>query len=51
VSLENVRSWIKAGCVAVGVGGNLTHSAVDGDFRSITDTTRRFLEEIRRARS
>jgi 2-dehydro-3-deoxyphosphogluconate aldolase/(4S)-4-hydroxy-2-oxoglutarate aldolase len=51
VSLENVRSWIKAGCVAVGVGGNLTHLAADGDFKSISDTTRRFLEEIRRARS
>jgi 2-dehydro-3-deoxyphosphogluconate aldolase / (4S)-4-hydroxy-2-oxoglutarate aldolase len=51
VSLENVRSWIKAGCVAVGVGGNITHSAADGDFKSISDTTRRFLEEIRRARS
>jgi 2-dehydro-3-deoxyphosphogluconate aldolase / (4S)-4-hydroxy-2-oxoglutarate aldolase len=51
VSLENVRSWIKAGCVAVGVGGNITHLAADGDFKSISDTTRRFLEEIRRARS
>jgi 2-dehydro-3-deoxyphosphogluconate aldolase/(4S)-4-hydroxy-2-oxoglutarate aldolase len=51
VSLENVRSWIKAGCVAVGAGGSLTRSAADGDFKSITDMTRRFLEEIRQARS
>jgi 2-dehydro-3-deoxyphosphogluconate aldolase/(4S)-4-hydroxy-2-oxoglutarate aldolase len=51
VSLENVRSWIKAGCVAVGVGGNLTRSGADGDFKSITDLTRQFLEEIRRARA
>jgi 2-dehydro-3-deoxyphosphogluconate aldolase / (4S)-4-hydroxy-2-oxoglutarate aldolase len=51
VSLENVNSWIKAGCVAVGIGGNLTRSAAAGDFKSITDLTRRFLEEIRRARS
>jgi 2-dehydro-3-deoxyphosphogluconate aldolase/(4S)-4-hydroxy-2-oxoglutarate aldolase len=50
VSLENVHSWIKAGCVAVGVGGNLTRTRTD-DFKSITDLTRRFLEEIRRARS
>jgi len=51
VSLENVNSWIKAGCVAVGVGGYLTRSGAGGDFKSITDLTKRFLEEIRRARS
>jgi 2-dehydro-3-deoxyphosphogluconate aldolase/(4S)-4-hydroxy-2-oxoglutarate aldolase len=51
VSLENVRSWIEAGCVAVGVGGTLIRSAAEGDFRSITDLSRRFIEEIRRART
>jgi 2-dehydro-3-deoxyphosphogluconate aldolase / (4S)-4-hydroxy-2-oxoglutarate aldolase len=51
VSLENVNTWIKAGCVAVGVGSNLTRPGADGDFTSITDLTRQFLEEIRRARS
>jgi 2-dehydro-3-deoxyphosphogluconate aldolase/(4S)-4-hydroxy-2-oxoglutarate aldolase len=51
VSLENVNTWIKAGCVAVGVGSNLIRPGADGDFKSITDLTRQFLEEIRRARS
>jgi 2-dehydro-3-deoxyphosphogluconate aldolase / (4S)-4-hydroxy-2-oxoglutarate aldolase len=51
VSLENVRSWIATGCIAVGVGGNLTHSAAEGDFRSITELTKRFLQEIRRVRA
>ena len=51
VSLENVRTWIKAGSVAVGVGGNLTRSAADGDFRTITKLTKQFLEEIREARA
>jgi 2-dehydro-3-deoxyphosphogluconate aldolase / (4S)-4-hydroxy-2-oxoglutarate aldolase len=51
VSIENVRSWIDAGCVAVGIGGNLTRSAAQGDFQSITELTKRFLEEIRRARA
>jgi len=50
VSLENVAGWIKAGCVAVGVGSSLTRSAAGGDFRSITELTKRFIEEIQRAR-
>jgi 2-dehydro-3-deoxyphosphogluconate aldolase/(4S)-4-hydroxy-2-oxoglutarate aldolase len=50
VSLENVGQWIKAGCVAVGVGGNLTAGAKTGDFRSITAMAKRFIEEIRQAR-
>ncbi|HJT89847.1 MAG TPA: bifunctional 2-keto-4-hydroxyglutarate aldolase/2-keto-3-deoxy-6-phosphogluconate aldolase [Bryobacteraceae bacterium] len=50
VSLENVGSWIEAGCVAVGVGGNLTAGARRGDFESITETAKRFIEKIRQAR-
>jgi 2-dehydro-3-deoxyphosphogluconate aldolase/(4S)-4-hydroxy-2-oxoglutarate aldolase len=51
VSLENVRSWIAAGCVAVGVGGNLTASADKGDFQAITELARQYVEEIRQARA
>jgi len=50
VSLENVAVWIRAGSVAVGVGSGLTRSAAAGDFRSITELTKRFIEEIRQAR-
>ncbi len=50
VSLENVAEWIKAGCVAVGVGGNLTSGAREGDFQSITDLARQFIEKIKQAR-
>ena len=50
VSLENVAEWIKAGCVAVGVGGNLTGGARKGDFQSITDLARQFIEKIKQAR-
>ena len=50
VSLENVAEWIKAGCVAVGVGGNLTSGAKKGDFQSITDLARKFIEKIKQAR-
>jgi 2-dehydro-3-deoxyphosphogluconate aldolase/(4S)-4-hydroxy-2-oxoglutarate aldolase len=51
VRLDNVAEWIGAGCVAVGVGGNLTQSATTGDFRTITDLTKRFLEAIAKARA
>jgi len=50
VSLENVAEWIKAGCVAVGVGGNLTSGAKKGDFQAITDLARQFIEKIKQAR-
>jgi 2-dehydro-3-deoxyphosphogluconate aldolase/(4S)-4-hydroxy-2-oxoglutarate aldolase len=50
VSLENVDDWIKAGCVALGVGGNLTRGAKSGDFQSITRLARQFAERIRQAR-
>jgi 2-dehydro-3-deoxyphosphogluconate aldolase/(4S)-4-hydroxy-2-oxoglutarate aldolase len=45
VSLETVGAWIKAGCVAVGVGGSLTRAP------DITELAKRFIEEIRRARA
>jgi 2-dehydro-3-deoxyphosphogluconate aldolase/(4S)-4-hydroxy-2-oxoglutarate aldolase len=50
VSLENVEEWIRAGVVAVGVGGSLTRGAKDGDVASITARARQFIEKIRRAR-
>jgi 2-dehydro-3-deoxyphosphogluconate aldolase / (4S)-4-hydroxy-2-oxoglutarate aldolase len=45
VSLETAGAWIKAGCVAVGVGGSLTRAP------NITELAKRFVEEIRRARA
>ena len=50
VSLENVDAWIKAGCVAVGVGGNLTAGAKKGDYQSISDIGRKFVEKVKEAR-
>lgn len=50
VSLDNVQDWIKAGCVAVGVGGNLTAGAKQGDYASITEIGRQFIEKVRQAR-
>jgi len=51
VSLENVGEWIKAGCVAVGVGGELTKGAKKGNFAEVEETARKFVEAIKAARS
>ena len=50
VAVENVAEWIQAGCVAVGVGGNLTAGAKKDDFQSITELARQFIARIRQAR-
>lgn len=50
VTLDNVGEWIKAGCVAVGVGGNLIAGAKKGDYQSIIDLSRLFIAKIRQAR-
>ncbi len=50
VSLDNVDQWIKAGAVAVGVGGNLTAGAKTGDYESITEIGKKFIQKVKEAR-
>jgi 2-dehydro-3-deoxyphosphogluconate aldolase / (4S)-4-hydroxy-2-oxoglutarate aldolase len=50
VTLDNVGQWIQAGAVAVGVGGCLTAGAKIGDYNSITNIARQFVENIEEAR-
>ena len=50
VSLENVDRWIKNGCIAVGVGGQLTAGAKTGNYQEITDTAKAFVQKIKEAR-
>jgi 2-dehydro-3-deoxyphosphogluconate aldolase / (4S)-4-hydroxy-2-oxoglutarate aldolase len=50
VSAENAAEWIKAGCIALGVGGNLTKGAKTGDYQSITNLARQLIENIKTAR-
>lgn len=50
VSIDNVASWIAAGCIAVGVGGSLTAGAKTGDFQAITNLARHFIQTIQQAR-
>jgi 2-dehydro-3-deoxyphosphogluconate aldolase / (4S)-4-hydroxy-2-oxoglutarate aldolase len=50
VSVDNVAEWIKAGAVAVGVGGSLTVGAKKGDYASITQIAQQFVKNIKEAR-
>ena len=51
VSAENAAEWIQAGCVALGVGGNLTKGAKTGDYASITKLARQLRQTIDAARA
>jgi len=51
VAVDNAADWIRAGCVALGAGGNLTAGAKTGDYGRITETARQFLARIHEARS
>ncbi len=50
VSLDNVAEWIKHGCIAVGVGGQLTAGAKTGDYAKVTETAKEFIKRIKEAR-
>lgn len=52
VTLSNVGDWIRAGSVAVGVGGDLTREALKrGDFSLLTQRAREYVEAVREART
>ena len=51
VSLDNVDQWFKNGVVAVGVGGDLTAGAKTGDYASITNIAKQFVEKINACRA
>ncbi|MFC1692251.1 bifunctional 4-hydroxy-2-oxoglutarate aldolase/2-dehydro-3-deoxy-phosphogluconate aldolase [Candidatus Latescibacterota bacterium] len=52
VNLETAPEFIKAGACAVGVGGAMVGKQliVDGDFETITNNTRKFLEIVKKAK-
>ena len=51
VDADNVGEWIKAGAVADGAGSSLTAGAKTGDYKLITETGKRFVENIKAARA
>ncbi|MEH7331677.1 bifunctional 4-hydroxy-2-oxoglutarate aldolase/2-dehydro-3-deoxy-phosphogluconate aldolase [Neobacillus drentensis] len=50
VDLENVGQWIKNGCAAVGVGGNLSAPAKTGHFEKISEYAREYVKKVQIAR-
>lgn len=51
VDIGNVGEWIKAGAVAVGVGGALTAGAKTGDYKAVTALAREFIAKVKEARA
>ena len=51
VSLENVDLWIRNGCLAVGIGSELTYGAREGDFKQVTATAKAFVSKVKQARN
>jgi 2-dehydro-3-deoxyphosphogluconate aldolase/(4S)-4-hydroxy-2-oxoglutarate aldolase len=49
VDLDNVEQWIKNGCVAVGVGGNLVAPAKTGEYEKITEYAKQYIAKVRAA--
>lgn len=47
VSIDNVDQWIKNGCIAVGVGGNLTK----GSSEDMTKAAKEFVDKIKEAKN
>lgn len=50
VSLDNLDQWIKSGCVAVGVGGQLIAPAKNGEYDKITENARLYMQKVEEAR-
>lgn len=50
VSLENAATWIKNGCIAVGVGGQLTAPAKNGDYQGVSELAKKFVDSVKQAR-
>lgn len=51
VTAENAGEWIKAGAVALGAGGSLTAGAKSGNYALITETAKKFINNIKAARA
>ena len=50
VNLENVDQWIKNGCVAVGIGSDLTAPAKTGDYAGVAELAKQFVQKVEEAR-
>jgi len=53
INFDNAASFIKAGAIAIGAGGNLVdHQAISADkYEQITDVARKYVEIVKTART
>lgn len=51
VDLGNAKEWIQKGAVAIGVGSVLTKDAKTGDYESVTETAKKFVQAVKEARA
>lgn len=47
VDLDNMEQWVRSGCVAVGIGGNLTAPAKEGRYDLITELAAKYVAKFR----
>ncbi len=50
VDIDNIEEWIKNGAIAVGTGSSLTKGAKTGDYDLVTETAKKFVEAITKAK-
>lgn len=50
VDLNNMEQWLKAGCIAVGIGGNLTAPAKEGRYDEITRLAAQYVAKFKEIR-
>ncbi|WP_217490925.1 bifunctional 2-keto-4-hydroxyglutarate aldolase/2-keto-3-deoxy-6-phosphogluconate aldolase [Bacillus sp. FJAT-27225] len=46
VSLDNIDKWVKNGAFAVGIGSALTKGVSNGDYSSVQDVARSFMNKL-----
>ncbi|MDP4096223.1 bifunctional 2-keto-4-hydroxyglutarate aldolase/2-keto-3-deoxy-6-phosphogluconate aldolase [Paenibacillus sp. P96] len=49
VDLDNIEQWLRNGCIAVGIGGNLTAPARDNRYDLITETAAQYVAKAAQA--
>ena len=50
VSLDNIKDWVNAGVIAVGVGSELTGPAKKYDYQAVTENAQAFVQAFKEAK-
>ncbi|ASK60975.1 bifunctional 2-keto-4-hydroxyglutarate aldolase/2-keto-3-deoxy-6-phosphogluconate aldolase [Virgibacillus phasianinus] len=46
ITIDNVAAWLDAGAIMVGVGGEITRPAKDGDYAKVEQLAREFQQKV-----